>query len=72
VASTHNQVILQSPRPATKQQIKERVDEDVRVKVKAVNTLAAQGQVKAFSGRPRVPSDVKKRDRDAREGHRID
>ena len=73
-ASEHNKVIFKVAPHATKPQIKEAVEKlfDVKVKVKAVNTVTVKGKRKFARGKRYTRSDFKKAIVTLEEGQQID
>ncbi|HWA00428.1 MAG TPA: 50S ribosomal protein L23 [Caulobacterales bacterium] len=58
--SEHNKVVFRVPLEATKDQVKEAVEQLFNVKVGAVNTIRRKGKTKRFRGIEGKRSDTKK------------
>ena len=72
MGSEHNQITFRVPLSATKPQKKNAVEEILKVKVMAVNTLRQKGKVKKFRGKDGKRPDFKKAIISLAEGEMID
>jgi large subunit ribosomal protein L23 len=72
LGSQHSQVTFRVPLDASKPEIKAAIEKLFNVKVKAVNTLRAEGKTKRFRGYVGKRPDTKKAYITLVEGHTID